>query len=105
MNKIKQVNNRKSDYDFKEGGDKLCLLPFESTTDDCQMMSHKGDRTFEPPNIYKGEVARIMFYMELMYGSDLSLSVVDSPTISGNPAQGFLTDLLKWSEEYPKVTF
>jgi serine protease len=58
------VNRDRSNYDFKLGG---------ISNDECDgcRVNLKGDNTFEPPDAVKGQIARIMFYMDTHYeGND-----------------------------------
>lgn len=66
--------------------------------------------TFEPRDEVKGDVARIMFYMTVMYNSDtLNLVLTDDVTkindskgkLGGTQYLGKLSTLLKWAAEDP----
>lgn len=71
------VNNRRSNYDFGEVGSvswqsnggfsKLGSPTSELKKDGCP-----DDKVFEPNDIYKGDFARIYFYMATCYQNDLS---------------------------------
>jgi endonuclease I len=62
-----------------------------------------NDGLFEPPDRVKGEVARIMFYMDVRYEGDrsvpdLELTTDESPP--GSPRFGLLCDLLSWHHQF-----
>lgn len=63
-----------------------------------------GD-SFEPRNEVKGDVARMMFYMDTRYvGTDTftpALEVVDRLTTAGEPALGRLCRMIEWSNTDP----
>ena len=57
---------------------------------------------FEPRDEIKGDVARILFYMDMRYeSSDLDLELMDRVTYSGDPELGVLSTLIQWHEEDP----
>ena len=92
------VNNDRGNDDFKLGG---------TPNDEC-VGCIKGDGTFEPPDAVKGQIARIMFYMDTRYeGNDESrtgtpdLKLVDKATDVGESKFGFLSDLLEWHCKFP----
>ncbi len=68
------------------------------------------DTTFEPRDEVKGDVARIMFYMTVMYNDDtLNLELTDDVNLINSSAKqlggtaylGKLSTLLKWAAEDP----
>eukprot|EP00592_Proboscia_alata_P008049 CAMPEP_0194357818 /NCGR_PEP_ID=MMETSP0174-20130528/5245_1 /TAXON_ID=216777 /ORGANISM="Proboscia alata, Strain PI-D3" /LENGTH=344 /DNA_ID=CAMNT_0039127997 /DNA_START=46 /DNA_END=1080 /DNA_ORIENTATION=+ len=92
----KSVNSDRSDFDFKVGGEP------NSECTKCK----EGDDTWEPPDLSKGQIARMMFYMDVRYeGNDNSntpdLELVDRSTVSKEPAFGYLSNLLEWHCQYP----
>ena len=91
----KSVNSDQSNYDFKMGG---------APNDECDGCK-EGDRTWEPPDLVKGQVARMLFYMDVRYDGDddsktPDLNLVDQATGKG-PEIGYLSDLLEWHCKYP----
>lgn len=57
---------------------------------------------WEPSDEVKGDVARMMFYMDTRYNSDFfDLRLVDRESISGDPELGVLYTLIKWHELDP----
>lgn len=59
----RSVNTDRSDHDFAEGG---------MTDDEC-LGCKEGVGTWEPPDEVKGDIARMMFYMDVRYeGNDSS---------------------------------
>jgi len=98
----KSTNTDRSDNDFKSGGvpDDECLGCYED--------KFNGGSTWEPPDIVKGQIARMLFYMDTRYdGSDYdesdtpNLTLVDDSTTYPNPSLGFLSDLLQWHCDFP----
>jgi serine protease len=92
------VNSDRSNYDFKLGG---------ISNDECDGC-REGDDTFEPPDAVKGQIARIIFYMDTRYeGNDQErtgtpdLTLVDRATDNGDPDFGFLSNLLEWHCKFP----
>ena len=94
----KSVNSDRSNYDFQTGG-----TPNRGCS---ECMEMKGDKTWEPPDAVKGEVARMTFYMAVRYegGDDSSdtpdLELVDRITTK-EPYLGYLTTMLEWHCKYP----
>lgn len=57
---------------------------------------------WEPRDEIKGDVARILFYMDTRYESAmLNLQIVDRKSFSGDPEIGVLYTLLRWHEADP----
>ncbi|MEO9475787.1 MAG: endonuclease [Cyclobacteriaceae bacterium] len=57
---------------------------------------------FEPRDEIKGDVARILFYMDMRYESGrLDLDLVDRATFTGDPELGVLSTLIQWHESDP----
>ncbi|MEP0367139.1 MAG: endonuclease [Cyclobacteriaceae bacterium] len=57
---------------------------------------------FEPRDEIKGDVARILFYMDMRYESGrLDLDLVDRATFTGDPELGVLRTLILWHESDP----
>jgi serine protease len=87
----RSVKTDRSNNDFANGGepDTECTL--------CR----EGNGTWEPPDVVKGDIARMMFYMAVRYeGGDNSrtpdLVLVDRLTTSGEANFGKLCTLLSW---------
>lgn len=104
----KSVNSERSSKDFAEGGTNLSGT---NSRDDCPLCLETSN-TFEPPDVVKGAVARMIFYMDVRYNGDansnnLELKVVDgvgTPNGSGTAGNGRLGDLatLKaWNSQFP----
>ena len=95
-----QLNSKRSNYDFAEGGSDLSSMN----------ILYKGNyfsgSTFEPRNDFKGDVARTIFYMATRY-DDSSLDLeVESPTnkskyndfsSGADGVHGNFDDLYKWA--------
>ncbi|MFW6272589.1 MAG: endonuclease I family protein, partial [bacterium] len=60
--------------------------------------------TYEPPNTVKGDIARILFYMIIMYDE---LELVDDGNLinTGSLNMGLLETLLSWHEQDPVDDF
>lgn len=96
----KSVNSARGNKDFGEGGQ-----PHRECTQ-CSSSS----KFWGPPKVTRGDVARMIFYMDVRYeGSDQSktpdLKVVDSTTSGSGPEIGKLCDLYKWHKADPVSQF
>jgi len=57
---------------------------------------------WDPRDEIKGDVARILFYMDMRYESEaLDLELVDHKSFSGDPELGVLFTLLRWHAQDP----
>jgi endonuclease I/DNA/RNA endonuclease YhcR with UshA esterase domain len=64
--------------------------------------NYTDDDYWEPRDEIKGDVARILFYMDTRYESNvLDLDLVDRQSYSGDPELGVLFTLLQWHESDP----
>jgi uncharacterized protein len=63
----------------------------------------RGGGLFYPGPLYRGIVARNVFYVAMRYGpeSSFNLQLVDRVTSTGEYSLGVISDLLAWNEEYP----
>lgn len=61
---------------------------------------YRYNQIFYPGDEYRGDIARIMFYMTLMY-PHLTIVERNSNLAPGTIYQGYLDVLLKWNEEDP----
>ena len=109
-----RINTDRSANDFKDGGDlKVCNVGDQCCTE-CK--EDNDLRTWEPPQVAKGAIARMMLYMDVRYeGTDYDdsltpdLKLVDrstqvlnpDPNLTYYPELGHLSDLLKWHCENP----
>ncbi len=91
------INSARSNLDFDNGGTALTEAP----------ENKKDENSFEPRDVMKGDVARMMFYMDIRYaGADgdntPDLLLVDTvETESGSPEFGKLCSLYAWHQEDP----
>ncbi|MBU2977602.1 ExeM/NucH family extracellular endonuclease [Alteromonas sp. C1M14] len=90
------VNSSRGNLDFDDSDSPLAEAP-ENRVD--------GD-SFEPRDAVKGDVARMMMYMDVRYegaGSDSTpdLALVNEITSTGEPELGMLCTLLSWSDADP----
>ena len=98
------INSTRSNKDFDNGGE-LVFNGLEETS--CFVSEY----TFEPRDDVKGDVARMIFYMDLRYeggGVEPDLEVVDYISLQDNypsPEMGRLSTLLQWHEEDPPDAF
>ncbi|WKE66367.1 endonuclease [Gallaecimonas kandeliae] len=89
------INSARSNKDFDMGGTPLAESPSNKTDDD----------SFEPSDNVKGDVARMLFYMDVRYeGNDGSgvpdLTLVDHTGTSGAEL-GKLCTLVQWAAQDP----
>lgn len=95
-----QLNSKRSNYDFAEGGSDL------SSMNTLYKGNYFSGSTFEPRDDFKGDVARTIFYMATRY-DDSSLDLeVESPTnkskyndfsSGAKGVHGNFDDLYKWA--------
>ena len=93
------VNSSRGNLDFDNSDQPLAESPANRVDND----------SFEPRDQVKGDVARIIFYMDTRYeGFDSTtpdLQVVDALTSTGEPKLGKLCTLLAWNEADPVDEF
>ena len=92
------VNTSRSNKDFDAGGD-----PHPEA-----IGCFSTDSTWEPRDEDKGDVARIIFYMDTRYegnNGELDLTVVDEVNTYPLPEHGRLSTLLLWNEMDPPDAF
>ncbi|MGG3804390.1 chitobiase/beta-hexosaminidase C-terminal domain-containing protein [Metabacillus fastidiosus] len=89
------VNSSRGNLDFDNGG-----TPYK----ECTQCKSDSD-SWEPPDRVKGDIARILFYMDVRYEeSKLNLELVDRTSTSG-PYHGKLSTLLQWHKQDPVDEF
>ena len=84
------VNSIRGNKDFDDGG---------SSLNQCKIYSCKTDSdSFEPDDNVKGDIARMLFYMDVRYeGDDLvDLELNDEVNNGSTPYHGKLSTLLEW---------
>ena len=92
------VNTDKSNLDFDNGGNP------HSEAIGC----FYDDDSWEPRDAEKGDVARIIFYMDTRYegeNGELNLTVVDEVNTYPYPKHGKLSTLLQWNLQDPPDDF
>lgn len=92
------INSARGTKDFDNGGSP------NSEATECNFTS----TTWEPRDEVKGDVARIIFYMDARYKGDPgepNLTVVESINNSSDPLMGRLSTLLEWNEQDPVDAF
>lgn len=95
------INSYRSDKDFENGGD---IVFNGNIITNCFGTS----QTFEPREDVKGDIARIIFYMDIRYNggeNELSLDIVDYLTSYPDPEIGVLSTLIDWHENDPPDDF
>jgi endonuclease I len=93
-----QVNALRGNLDFDNGGSPVSGAP------GC----YKDGDSFEPRDEVKGDVARMIFYMDVRYEGDngeLDLTVVDAVNTAPAPEHGKLSVLLEWHQQDPPDDF
>ncbi|MCB2207408.1 MAG: endonuclease [Bacteroidetes bacterium] len=93
-----QINSIRGNLDFDNGGDPVSGAP------GC----YKDGDSFEPRDAVKGDVARMVFYMDVRYEGDngeLDLTVVDAVNTAPAPELGKLSVLLEWHQQDPPDDF
>jgi len=95
------VNSTRSNYTYED-----CNSGCENTWDN---KYNSSLRIFEPRDEDKGDVARIIFYMDVRYEGDISgepdLEMIDDIPQSGEPYHGVRTTLLSWHKQDPVDDF
>ncbi|MEN8223801.1 MAG: endonuclease [Bacteroidota bacterium] len=92
------VNADRGNKDFDDGGQQ------HSEATACYFT----DYTWEPRDEVKGDVARMILYMDVRYEGDngeLNLTVVEEVNTSPAPEHGRLSTLLEWHEDDPPDAF
>lgn len=99
----KRVNTMRNNKDFKNGGNLLCVDPYQASTD-CKVKAYQTTSTFEVPDAHKGDIARMVFYMETRYAGQSAkepkITLVDRGTGS-EPYLGYLCTLVQWAKQDP----
>ncbi|WP_152365396.1 endonuclease I family protein [Microlunatus speluncae] len=88
------VNADRGNLDFDLGG---------SAVDECAGCRRDGD-SFEPPDVVKGDVARMLFYMAVRYEGDdgrADLELNDEVGNGSAPFHGRISVLLTWNDADP----
>lgn len=83
----------RSDRDFGEGGANFTEGEKARACDGCKFTGSQQNGTWEPPDAVKGQVARMMFYMDIRYNT---LDLVPEKIAKKNGKLGNLVTLLKW---------
>jgi len=92
------VNSARGYKDFDNGGTQ------HSEATECFYTTN----TWEPRNDVKGDIARIIFYMDIRYSGDEgepNLNVVDFTSTFPNAQMGKLSTLLEWNNQDPVDAF
>ncbi|PLX04884.1 MAG: hypothetical protein C0594_08605 [Marinilabiliales bacterium] len=92
------VNSSRGNLDFDNGGN------YHSEATQCRYDSD----SWEPRDAVKGDVARMILYMDVRYEGDngeLNLELVDAVNTDPNPLFGKKSVLLQWHEDDPPDDF
>ena len=92
------VNSARGNKDFDEGGQQ------HNEATGCYYTEY----TWEPRDAVKGDVARMILYMDVRYegtSGELDLTAVDAINTSPAPEHGRLSTLLEWHEQDPPDAF
>jgi endonuclease I len=93
-----QVNSSRGNLDFDMGGSPVQGAP------GC----YKDSDSFEPRDEVKGDVARMILYMDVRYegeNGELDLTAVDEVNTAPAPEHGKLSVLLEWHQQDPPDDF
>ena len=91
------MNRARGNLDFDNGGSAVREAP----------LCKKDEDSWEPPDVVKGDIARMLFYMDVRYeGGDrqIDLELVDSTGTSGSQL-GKLSTLKQWHKDDPVSDF
>jgi hypothetical protein len=92
------VNSTRGHLDFDNGG---------NPQGECTECKYDSD-SFEPPNRVKGDIARMLMYMDVRYegdGGELNLELADKVNTYPTPFHGKKSVLLQWSKMDPPDAF
>ncbi len=90
------VNSSKSNKDFNN------VENIEENAEGEAPDTYTNADFWDPRDEIKGDVARMLFYMDTRYESEsLDLELVDRISFSGNPELGVLFTLIKWHNQDP----
>lgn len=94
------VNRARGSLDFDKGGSVVREAP----------LCKKDEDSWEPPDVVKGDIARMLFYMDVRYEGkdrylDLELVNFTGTAFSGNPQFGKLATLKQWHQDDPVSDF
>lgn len=108
----RNINAAHSNYGYDEGGDVI----YDRLLDGTPIVGGWVDRknkSFEPTDIAKGQVARMLFYMATRYDQGDNngdeqmpdLKLIDDNQRNHAPQIGDLCTLLKWNQKFPVSRF
>ncbi|MDT0268448.1 endonuclease [Streptomyces sp. DSM 44915] len=89
-----QVNSSRGNLDFDEGGSEVSGAPG----------NYRDSDSFEPADEFKGDIARMLFYMAVRWEGDegfADLELNDATNNGSAPYHGRLSVLLEWHEQDP----
>lgn len=92
------VNSSRGNLDFDNGG---------TSHEEATLCKYDND-SWEPRDSVKGDIARMLFYMDVRYEGDngeIDLELNDKVNNGSNPCMGKLSTLLKWNEQDPVDQF
>ncbi|GAD02662.1 endonuclease I family protein [Agarivorans albus] len=109
----RDLNNKHSNYGYDNGGQPILDKLEDSQTRETTAKLDKENKSFEPPNRAKGQVARMLFYMAVRYEPQdntdeekmSDLRIVDDNFVTKDPLIGDLCTLLTWHNMYSPSDF
>ncbi len=78
---------------------------FEEKSGDESFYGTHGTYSYVPMKSARGDVARIMFYMDLRWGTEQKMSIDNNSETGTNPRHGKLDDLINWHSKDPVDPF
>lgn len=108
----RNLNGSHSNLPYCEGGENVFDEHDDGTSSVTTAKVDKSRRCFEPTDIAKGEVARMIFYMAVRYEAEdrqvermLDLEIVPLDQVSLEGKIGDLCTLLRWNRQYLPTQF
>ena len=109
----KDLNNKHDNYGYNEGGGKVFDKSKRCANRTARARLNREAQSFEPPDRAKGQVARMLFYMDVRYESDDEVAPESMPDLSlkarnakvKEPWIGHLCKLLEWNRLYQPTAF
>ena len=103
------LNNARSNYGFGEVEQNNNNIVAEAGSKSygtfpnglCYLASYGSSKLFYPAEGYRGATARILFYMQVRWGTQYGLDFVDGVTTNNGKSIGKISDLMKWHLEEP----
>lgn len=109
----KDLNNKHDNFGYNLGGDEVFDKSKGCANRTARARLNRDTQSFEPPDRAKGQVARMLFYMDVRYESDDEIAPESMPDLSlkarnarvSEPWIGHLCKLLEWNRRHPPTAF